>query len=353
MSSVIVAGDTSGSVTLQAPAVSGSTVLTLPTTSGTLVVNSGAQTIEFADGSASAPSITNSGDTNTGMFFPAADTIAFAEGGTEAMRIDSSGNLLVGTTSPLQSSQLTVYASPTPITTIDRTTNIGATVSCASSGTGYIQGGVRLGTEGNSGIYGYDDGTSGAQGIGIFTGNNTTIAERMRIPSTGGIQSVNCVSVGNATPSTSGAGITFPATQSASTDANTLDDYEEGTWTPTIAGSTVVGTGTYTTQAGTYTKVGRLVTVTVSVVWTAHTGTGHIRIPNLPFTSANITSIEHLCVPEFANMTMPASTTPCAIIGANSTVTTIYSQAVGTGTVAVLAMDTAAGIWLSITYQAT
>jgi hypothetical protein len=161
------------------------------------------------------------------------------------------------------------------------------------------------------------------------------------------------IGVGGATPSASGAGITFPATQSASTDANTLDDYEEGTWTPTIAGSTVVGTGTYTTQAGTYTKVGRLVTVTVSVVWTAHTGTGHIRIPNLPFTSANITSIEHLCVPEFANMTMPASTTPCAIIGANSTVTTIYSQAVGTGTVAVLAMDTAAGIWLSITYQAT
>jgi hypothetical protein len=98
MSSVIVAGDTSGSVTLQAPAVSGSTVLTLPTTTGTLVVNSGAQTIEFADGSASAPSITNSGDTNTGIFFPAADTIAFAEGGTESMRLDSSGNVGVGIT---------------------------------------------------------------------------------------------------------------------------------------------------------------------------------------------------------------------------------------------------------------
>ena len=42
------------------------------------------------------------------------------------------------------------------------------------------------------------------------------------------------ISVGGATPSASGAGITFPATQSASTDANTLDDYEEGTWTPTV-----------------------------------------------------------------------------------------------------------------------
>ena len=53
----------------------------------------------FAAGSAAAPAITTSGDTNTGIFFPAADTIAFAEGGAEAMRIDSSGNLRVGATS--------------------------------------------------------------------------------------------------------------------------------------------------------------------------------------------------------------------------------------------------------------
>ena len=52
----------------------------------------------FADGSAALPSITNDGDTNTGIFFPAADTIAFAEGGAEAMRINSSGNVGIGTT---------------------------------------------------------------------------------------------------------------------------------------------------------------------------------------------------------------------------------------------------------------
>jgi hypothetical protein len=107
MSSVVIAGDTSGTVTLAAPAVSGTTTLTLPTTSGTIVTTSGSQTIEFADGSASTPSITNSGDTNTGMFFPAADTIAFAEGGTESMRIDSSGNVGIGTTGG--AAGLTVY----------------------------------------------------------------------------------------------------------------------------------------------------------------------------------------------------------------------------------------------------
>jgi len=62
------------------------------TATGTVSVT-GSATVEFADGSASTPSITNDGDTNTGMFFPAADTIAFAEGGVESMRLDSSGNL--------------------------------------------------------------------------------------------------------------------------------------------------------------------------------------------------------------------------------------------------------------------
>jgi hypothetical protein len=49
-------------------------------------------------GAVGTPAITTAGDTNTGIFFPAADTIAFAEGGAEAMRLDSSGNLGLGVT---------------------------------------------------------------------------------------------------------------------------------------------------------------------------------------------------------------------------------------------------------------
>ena len=114
----------------------------------------------------------------------------------------------------------------------------------------------------------------------IFETNDT---ERARIPSTGGIQSVNSISVGNATPTTSGAGITFPATQSASTDANTLDDYEEGSWTPVISDGTNNATMNFQNQ-GRYTKIGNVVTLNMYVI-TDSLGSvsGNIRITGLPF----------------------------------------------------------------------
>ena len=74
------------------------------------------------------------------------------------------------------------------------------------------------------------------------------------------------IGVGNATPSASGAGITFPATQSASTDANTLDDYEEGTWTPVPDGSFTYTDSVFT---GSYTKIGRIVHVSARIVTTS------------------------------------------------------------------------------------
>ena len=95
------------------------------------------------------------------------------------------------------------------------------------------------------------------------------------------------IGVGAATPSASGAGITFPATQSASTDANTLDDYEEGTWsatlTPTISGSITVGNNT-----GWYVKVGNLVTVGVNIFMSSVSSpVGQVQINGLPFTSVS------------------------------------------------------------------
>lgn len=92
---------------------------------------------------------------------------------------------------------------------------------------------------------------------------------------------------------TRGGQIGFPATQIPSTDANTLDDYEESNaWTPTLTFATPGDLSvTYSTRAGTYTKVGRLVTLSGSIVTSAFTHTtasGVLRVTGSPFTAENI-----------------------------------------------------------------
>jgi hypothetical protein len=81
-------------------ASSGSLVLQSNGTTAAVTIDT-SQRAAFVAGTAALPAITTTGDTNTGIFFPAADTIAFSEGGVEAMRIDSSGRLGVGTSTPV------------------------------------------------------------------------------------------------------------------------------------------------------------------------------------------------------------------------------------------------------------
>jgi hypothetical protein len=317
-------------------------------------------------GAVGTPSITTTGDTNTGIFFPAADTIAFAEGGAEAMRIDSSGNLGIGVTpsawntnsrvlqigvngymglenylgnsanvwanlfrtSPsvynyLTTAAATLYsqsagqhtwynapsgtagnsATLTQAMTLDNSGNLGIGTTTIAAGYGGGNGSVTLQNAKslafNNASNAWSTTTTGAA-ILYFTDNNLYIdakdstaniifrvngaTERMRIDSSGnvliGVTSANA----NGGVLQLKSGITFPATQVAATDANTLDDYEEGTWTPTIEfGGASVGL-TYASQLGRYTKIGNQVTVWFDVRLSAKgSSTGNVTIPGLPF----------------------------------------------------------------------
>ena len=80
----------------------------------------------------------------------------------------------------------------------------------------------------------------------------------------------------------------FPPSQVPSADANNLDDYEEGTWTPVLGGSGGTSGQSYSTQLGIYTKIGNKVYCSCSMVLTAKgTITGNVQILGLPFTSKN------------------------------------------------------------------
>lgn len=84
--------------------------------------------------------------------------------------------------------------------------------------------------------------------------------------------------------------IAFPATENPSADANTLDDYEEGTWTPVLTFATPGNLAvTYGTQNGRYTKIGRTVTFSMEVFTSAFTHTtasGNLKVTGFPFTHA-------------------------------------------------------------------
>jgi hypothetical protein len=147
------------------------------------------------------------------------------------------------------------------------------------------------------------------------------------------------------------SGITFPATQVAATDVNTLDDYEEGTFTPVIVGSTSAGVGTYTFQKGTYTKIGNVVTFQIYIGWSAHTGTGDLTIGTLPFVSNSTTNqLNAVSIGLLNNITLPASSVPTAFVYPGSTSVLLYQFPLGGGASSGVAIDTAGSICVSGTY---
>ena len=168
---VVIQPDNSGSLVLQTN--SGTTALTIDTS----------QRAAFVAGTAAAPAITTTGDTNTGMFFPAADTIAFAEGGAEAMRLDSSGNVGIGTTST-PTSKFGVAG--------DGIVSNGGNVGDAGGSIGFAANGVNYNAMSSiKGLLANSSGTEDQGGLGFLTrpvgAAGQSLTERMRINSSGKI----------------------------------------------------------------------------------------------------------------------------------------------------------------------
>lgn len=150
----------------------------------------------------------------------------------------------------------------------------------------------------------------------------------------------------------SGGQIQFPSTQVPSADPNTLDDYEEGTFTPTIAGSGTSGTGTYTTQIGRYTKIGRKVYFNIALTWTDLVGAAGILVINgLPFTSANITgnTVPHKTLAE--GMALTAGYSLQAFTFSTSNQVAIRQYPSGGGSPAAVGLLTSGTILVSGDYE--
>jgi hypothetical protein len=160
-------------------------------------------------------------------------------------------------------------------------------------------------------------------------------------------------------------GVAFPATKGLDFSANSnaagmtsevLTRYEEGTWTPTIEGSTTAGAATYLSQTGRYTRVGRLVTIHGSVNISAHTGTGAMLITGLPFTSINASGIyAHCGFPEISSLTpTTANAVTFMTIPPNTSILAVTNQAAGAASPnnQLITTDTSFYIWFSCTYTA-
>jgi hypothetical protein len=157
----------------------------------------------------------------------------------------------------------------------------------------------------------------------------------------------------NITQSTAAKGINFTAnTPAAGMTSQLLNWYEEGTFTPTISGSTTAGTGTYNAQVGVYTKVGKIVNVQIYINLASHTGAGDITITGLPFTSVSgANSYGSVTIGYLDNCTLTALNYPLGIISPGVTYINLVQSPTGGGALTAVPMDTSFSIMVSATYR--
>jgi hypothetical protein len=334
-----------------------------------LLARAGATYLQFQNTTTATGCTIGTSDQN---FIVYTNTNSIGGGGgtyTERARIDSSGNLLVGTTTARTT--LTVAGS----------ISLGATPAGGVAGTAYevvgnsaasgnanggdltvvAGGGSGSGTNGNLTLRAgqtistgsvttggnlilesgkpSDSLASGYIAFNGYSGNPSIATERARITSDGYLRMAS-----------GSGGIQFNGDTAA---ANALDDYETGTFTPTISGSTSAGTGTYSGQLGRYTKIGNRVSVDILLIWSAHTGTGDMQVTDLPFTIKNIVSGYNpsAIIGVASDITLTASNVMAGVGITNTSYIRLDQYPVGGGTQTRVSIDTSASLAISINYE--
>jgi len=276
------------------------------------------------DSSVSAPAVQGgTAGTTTGVYYPATNQLALATNGTQAVLVDSSQNVGIGTT-PVY--KLDVYggASGTRTDIVARNASANLNIAVLSDNNGAVSSTnstlfytnaterMRIDSSGNLLVGETTQTGSGKaeilqstnnQGLAvvatnatytndafiIYASRNTTNASYNAMAyynSGAGAYKFKLTDGGNI--SLFGGQITFPAAQSASSDANTLDDYEEGTVTyPLILGGSTITSG-YGTNQCKYTKIGNTVNC---FYYLDYTGSSGVITISLPFASASTASI--------------------------------------------------------------
>jgi len=329
----------------------------------------------------------DSSKSGSGSYLP----IRFSTSDLERMRLDTSGNLglgvtpsawgsiyrafqiggfssLVGITNNTETHISTnaifngtnwLYMATSPASRYNQNDNIHRWFNAPSgtANTTTITSGVSytIITSGNQTAFGAPNNNVGTVFTATITGtlSSGTVTQNITFTQALTLNANGALALQGGNTSANGVGIAFPATQVASTDANTLDDYEEGTWTPTIQGNTTPGAGTYVVQVGVYTKVGNQVTVWAQVEWSAHTGTGtQMYLSGLPFAVRVLSNYTVAAtIGYFNNIALTAGNFPLIQAGNSDNFARFFQSPTGGGSASAVPMDTTGHVVISMTYQ--
>ena len=273
--------------------------------------------------------------------------MVFATSNLERMRIDASGSWMAGNTvartasqysnqggaswyHPDQHFEVSTTGNRSALEVGKNNANDGELITLRKQGAvvgsiGTTGGDLIIGT-GDTGLYFYDGATS------VIPWKISTNA------ASNGYSDLGHLSYRWKDLHLSGGVVFGDAGGTGTSSSNSLDSYEEGTFTPAVTGSTTAGSATYTIQQGSYTKIGNVVYWQARLGYTGHTGAGNMRVA-FPFTSANRYAAGNYSYRD--GLTVPASEDLKIYIPPSATFIGLYSVALGTDAVSPLVLDTA------------